>query len=77
MDGTEIAWNYSTVVCYDGETGRPVLYKEGSADSSVALPTGNDALYLADGSKVLHSDTGDVKIYNKKTDSWRTLVTIE
>lgn len=76
MNGTEIAWNYAVMVGTDAN-GAPVFYKEGCSDSSVALPTGAAAAQLGDGSLVLHSNTGDVKIYNKKTDSWRTLVSIQ
>lgn len=73
----KVYWNYEKIVAYDDVTGAAIYYKEGTSDSSATLPTGANATYLADGCKVLHSNTGDVKIYNKKTDTWRTLVTIE
>lgn len=76
MDGNQIFWNYSKVVGNDPVSLAPIFYKEGTCDSSVTLPTGTSAADLADGSLIRHSDNGEVKTYNKKTDAWVLVLTL-
>lgn len=72
-----ITWNYTKLVYIDLNTGKPVFYKEGTADSGTTMPTGDAAAELADGSLVRFSggdDAGLVKTYCKARDSWSDLV---
>ena len=44
----------------------PVMYVEGSCDSSETKPTD----LIAEGSILVESDTGDVYFFNDKTTTW-------
>lgn len=74
-----ITWNYAKFIYVDEITGKPVFYKEGTADSGTTMPTGDAAAELADGSLVRFSggdDAGLVKTYCKARDSWSDLITL-
>lgn len=76
MDWNQISWNYARLVGINPVTQEPIFYKEGTCDSSVTLPTGTEAANLGDGSLIRHSDNGQVKTYNRKTDDWVLLLTL-
>ena len=74
MNESKIDWYLSNLVGYDPIDNMPIFYQEGNSDSSVTLPTGPDARYLAEGCLVRHTDNNQVMTYNKKTDSWKLLL---
>lgn len=49
--------------------GTMIYRKEGAFDSSETKPTGASAK-LASGSSIIEPNTGEVYIYNRKTDHW-------
>ena len=51
----------------------PVLYIEGACDGTEDKPTD----YIADGSKMTESDSGDVYMYNLKTETWIKMYSIK
>ena len=51
----------------------PVLYIEGACDSTETKPTD----YIADGSKMTESDSGDVYMFNLKTEAWVKMYSIK
>lgn len=57
--------HYSVAVA-DGGLEHPIMYIEGACDSSETKPTD----YIADGSIIIESDTGDVYFYNVKSAAW-------
>lgn len=59
---------HKTVVGY--EDGVEVNHLVGYCDSGETKPTGDGADYIADGSILTESDTGDVYFYNKIGDTW-------
>lgn len=66
---------YKTIVCY--VDGVPVYHKVGYCDSGETKPTGSDATYIADGSILTESNTGDVYFYNKLSDAWGYMFTFK
>ncbi len=50
----------------DGGLEHPIMYIEGACDSSETKPTD----YIADGSIMVESNTGDVYFFNAKTETW-------
>lgn len=57
--------HYSLAVA-DVGLEHPIMYIEGACDSDETKPTD----YIADGSIMVESNTGDVYFFNAKTETW-------
>ena len=60
------------------ENGHAINYKEGFYDSNngETPPTGTAAADIADGSWIMDTYTGEVKQYNKHSDTWNDRFTL-
>ena len=65
--------NFPVVIPVGYSEGKPIYYKEGFYDSnnSETPPTGTAAADIADGSWLMDTYSGEVKQYNKASDTWK------